>query len=618
MGLVQYFTPFNQTLAILILSAFFFMRGKVRSDIVAMCALLALMLSGILTPVEALSGFSSSVVIMMAGLFVVGAGIFRTGLAKMISARILKLAGDNDNLLFLLVMLVTAFVGAFISNTGTVAMMMPIVISMTASAGKDASRFLMPMAFVSGMGMFTIISTSPNLVIQDALISHGFKALSFFSFAPIGFIALLAGTVMLFFFSRSLKGEGREQKDKRGKSLSELVEEYQIATQVFKLIVPKHSPLVDKRVDELKIATTYLISIVKIVHKPLFVSQVLQSASEEIAVTKSIIRRGDTLYCHGSLENIEHFVLENNLTIDTLTKEEAIYHFGNYGIAKVFIMPDSTLINRTIGESRFRELFNVTVLGIKHKDNHNISEIRDIKLNAGYELLVQGTWEDIAGLAERQNDFVVVGQPAKEAAKVTLDSKAPLAATIMLAMVAVMVLEIVPAVAAVLTAATLMVVTGCLRNMEEAYGSIKWNSIVLIAAMIPMAIAFEKAGVTKFISEMLLTRLGDAGPYMLLAAIYACTSLLTLFMSNTATAVLFTPIAMQTAVDMNVSPYPLLFGVAVAASMCFASPFSTPPNALVMSAGKYTFRDYVKVGLPLQLIMGIIMVVILPLIFPFS
>ena len=295
------------TIIILVVAAIFFVNGKIRSDLVALCALLLLILFDILTVGEALSGFSSSIIIMMIGLFVVGGGIFRTGLAKMISARILKLAGDNDNLLFLLVMLVTAFVGAFISNTGTVAMMMPIVISMAASGGKDASRFLMPMAFASGMGMFTLISTPPNLVIQEALVNHGFKALSFFSFAPIGFIAVLAGTVILFFLSRLLQrnNEGKEQKDKRGKSLSELVEEYQIATQAFKIIVPKESPLADKRLDELKIATTYLISIVKIVHKPLFASQVLQSASEEFASPKSIIRRGDTLYCHGSLENIE-------------------------------------------------------------------------------------------------------------------------------------------------------------------------------------------------------------------------------------------------------------------------------------------------------------------------
>jgi len=608
-------TPFYLTLAILILSAFFFMRGKVRSDIVALCALLTLMLTGILTPSEALSGFSSSVVIMMIGLFVVGAGIFRTGLAKMISARILKLAGNNDNLLFLLVMLVTAFVGAFISNTGTVAMMMPIVISMAAGAGKDARRYLMPMAFASGMGMFTLISTPPNLAIQEALVSHGFKALSFFSFAPIGFIAVTLGTVILFFLSRVLlkQSEGKTQKEKRGKSLSELVEEYKISTQVFKIIVPRDSPLIDKRMDELKIATSYLVSVVKIVHKP----HVLQGVTEEIASPKSIIRRSDTLFCHGSLENIERFVLDNDLEIDTLTKEETVYHFGNYGVAQVLLMPDSTLINRTVSESRFRELYNVTVLGIKHQGDYKISEIKDVKLSAGDALLIQGKWEDISALADMPNDFVVVGQPAKEAAKVTLDRKAPIAASIMLAMVAVMVLNIVPAVAAVLTAAVLMVVTGCLRNMEEAYGSINWNSIVLIGAMIPMAIAFEKTGVTKFISDLLLNGMGDVGPYMLLAAIYSGASLLTLFMSNTATAVLFTPIALQAAVDMNISPYPLLFGVAVASSMCFASPFSTPPNALVMSAGKYTFKDYVSIGLPLQMIMGIIMVLALPLLFPF-
>jgi di/tricarboxylate transporter len=153
--------------------------------------------------------------------------------------------------------------------------------------------------------------------------------------------------------------------------------------------------------------------------------------------------------------------------------------------------------------------------------------------------------------------------------------------------------------------------------MEDAYGSIHWHSIVLIGAMLPMATAFEKTGVTKFIAEGLLSGMGDMGPYMLLAVIYGCTSLLTLFLSNTTSAILVAPIALQAAIDVNISPYPLLFGVAVAASMCFASPFSTPPNALVVSAGKYTFMDYVKVGLPLQLVMWAVMVGVLPWLFPF-
>jgi di/tricarboxylate transporter len=180
-----------------------------------------------------------------------------------------------------------------------------------------------------------------------------------------------------------------------------------------------------------------------------------------------------------------------------------------------------------------------------------------------------------------------------------------------------MVLNIVPSVVAVLIAAVLMVMSGCLRNMEEAYHSINWESIVLIASMMPMSTAFEKTGITNIISGLLLNSLGDMGSYVLLAGVYFCTSLMTMFISNTATAVLLAPIAMQTALSMGLSPYPFLFAVAVGASMCFASPFSTPPNALVMSAGGYKFMDYIRVGLPLQIIMGIIMIFALPLLFPF-
>ena len=213
----------------------------------------------------------------------------------------------------------------------------------------------------------------------------------------------------------------------------------------------------------------------------------------------------------------------------------------------------------------------------------------------------------------------MLGQPLEEAAKVTLDYKAPLAAAIMVFMVAMMVFDFIPVapVTAVLIAGLLMVLTGCFRNVEAAYKTINWESIVLIAAMLPMSLALEKTGASQFISNSLVSGLGQFGPIALMAGIYFTTSLMTLFISNTATAVLLAPIALQSAQQIGVSPVPFLFAVTVAASMCFASPFSTPPNALVMHAGQYRFMDYVKVGLPLQLIMGIVMVFALPLLFPF-
>ena len=210
---------------------------------------------------------------------------------------------------------------------------------------------------------------------------------------------------------------------------------------------------------------------------------------------------------------------------------------------------------------------------------------------------MQGTWNNIARLSKEDADWVVLGQPLAEAAKVTLDYKAPVAAAIMVLMVAMMVFDFIPVapVTAVMIAGILMVLTGCFRNVEAAYKTINWESIVLIAAMLPMSLALEKTGASEYISNTLVT----------------------MFISNTATAVLLAPIALQSAIQIGVSPVPFLFAVTVGASMCFASPFSTPPNALVMPAGQYTFMDYVKVGLPLQIIMGIVMIFVLPLIFPF-
>lgn len=329
------------------------------------------------------------------------------------------------------------------------------------------------------------------------------------------------------------------------------------------------------------------------------------------------MQKGTVLHCLGALEDVTRFAKENNLTLADKLEDKKHDNFQEMGIAEAYILPDSKLINKTIVESQFREMFGLNIIGVKRNDEYRMSDIKDMKLNAGDALLVQGTWDQIANLNDRIDELILVGQPLEEASKVTLDQKAPITAIIMLLMIVAMVTEIVPPVVAVMTAAIAIIITGCLKNMEEAYSSINWGSILLIAAMMPMATAFEKTGVTAIISDTLISYLGNLGPYALLAGVYFCTSLLTMVVSNTATAVLFAPIAMQAAVGMHVSPYPFLFAVAVAASMCFASPFSTPPNALVMSAGRYSFMDYIRVGLPLQLIMGIVMVIMLPILFPF-
>ena len=617
------------TIAILVISAALFANGRIRSDIVALCALCALLVFQILTPAEALSGFSNSVVIMMVGLFVVGGAIFQTGLAKMISSRILKLAGKSETRLFLLVMLVTAGIGGFVSNTGTVALMLPIVVSLAASANLNASRLLMPLAFASSMGLFTLIATPPNLVIHEQLVSGGYEGLSFFSFFPVGIICVTVGTLVLLPLTKwflSKKGGKDSKKGQQNKSLNELVKEYGLSDNLYRLKVVHTSLLKGKTIIDLDIRRQYGLNVIEVRRGVSSQHRFLKGTPpQQITSPRTQLQPDDLLYVRGPRENVERFVMVYQLemqdanTSQEMNKEGKVLDFYDVGIAEIVLMPSSKLINQTVSECGFRDKFNVNILGIRRNNEYIVRGIAERRVHSGDVLLVQGTWANISRLSQDDTEWVVLGQPLAEAAKVTLDYKAPIAAAIMVLMVCMMVFEFIPVapVTAVIIAGLLMVLTGCFRNVEAAYKTINWESIVLIAAMMPMSMALEKTGASEYISNSLVSGLGVYGPFALMAGIYFTTSLMTMFISNTATAVLLAPIAMNSAIQIGVDPTPFLFAVAVAASMCFASPFSTPPNALVMPAGQYTFMDYIKVGLPLQIIMGIVMIFVLPLLFPF-
>ena len=293
--------------------------------------------------------------------------------------------------------------------------------------------------------------------------------------------------------------------------------------------------------------------------------------------------------------------------------------FYELGLTEIVVMPTSNLVGLRIGEANLRKRLGINVLGIKRGGEYITDNLIERKLHVGDVLLVQGEWTNLSHLAADDVNWVVLGQPEQSASKGILDYKAPLAAGIMLLMILLMVFDFIPVapVTAVIIAGLLTVFAGCFRNVEAAYKTINWESIVLIAAMMPMSTALEKTGVSSWVSHMLVSSLGSMGPTALLAGIYFTTSLLTMFISNTATAVLMAPIALVAAQQLGVSPYAFLFAVTLGASMCFASPFSTPPNALVMKAGQYTFADYLKVGLPLQVIIGIVMTFVLPLLFPY-
>ena len=605
------------TIIILVLSAVFFAMGKVRSDLVALCALVALLLTGILTPQEALSGFSNSVVIMMVGLFVVGGAIVQTGLAKKASGKLMTLAGDSELGLFLLLMVVTAVIGAFVSNTGTVALMMPIVVSLAQKAKMRASRLLMPLAFASSMGgMLTLIGTPPNLVIQEALTENGFEPLKFFSFLPVGVVCIIVGIVVLLPLSKRFLNGGKQRQDgetgkKRAKSLDDLMEEYNLKGNLSVFAVGKLSIANNKTLAELDIHHRYGLTVLEVRRIKQPRSPLMKEVEQRLAGPDTKLTEGDIVYVSGDPAQAMQFAAD--MTLNKTSEELAFYDIG---IAEVVLMHNSRLCGKTLKETGLRRLYNVNALGVRRGENYITDGLADMTFRQGDIILIQGKWKNISRIADVADGIVVMGQPLEEASRVTLDYKAPLAAAIMLLMILTMVFDFIP-VAPVTAVMVLMVITGCIRSVEAAYKTINWESIVLIAAMLPMSVALEKTGASAMVASLLADNLGQASPYALLAGVYFTTSLLTMFISNTATAVLMSPIALTSAAAIGVSPYPMLFAVTLGASMCFASPFSTPPNALVMQAGGYSFMDYIKVGLPLQIIMGLVMIVVLPLIFPF-
>ncbi len=617
------------TLIILVITVALFIWGRVRADIVALTAMAALLVLGILTPAEALAGFSSPIVIMMIGLFVVGGAIMQTGLAKLTGNKLMALSRGNETVTFLLVMLVTSFIGAFVSNTGTVALMMPIIMSIAAGSGMQSSRFLMPLAFAGSLGgMLTLIGTPPNLVIDEVLTESGYQPLAFFSFFPVGIIVIAIGIIVLMPLSKiflSKKQNGK--KKKQGKSLDDLVDEYQLLDNLHRYIVPSRRSsaaldengelmdIVGKTLKDLCIQKKYGVSIIEIRNEKKSRLGLVKDVSQNMAKSSSTIQVHDTLYIIGKEEKINRFARDYGLR----KMKDVKIDFYDLGLTEIVVMPTSNFAGLRIGDANLRKRFGINVLGVKRGDEYITDNLIATKLHVGDMLLVQGEWTNLAHLATDTSNWVVIDQPEKTADKVLLDYKAPVAAAIMLLMIAMMVFDFIPVapVTAVIITGLLTVFTGCFRNVEAAYKTINWESIVLIAAMMPMSTALEKTGASALVSQGLVESLGSMGPTALLAGIYFTTSLMTMFISNTATAVLMAPIALVAARQVGVSPYSFLFAVTLGASMCFASPFSTPPNALVMKAGGYTFMDYVKVGLPLQIIIGVVMTFVLPLLFPY-
>lgn len=610
------------TFLILGMTIIVFMTNRVRADFVAIVSLLAFVIVDILTPAEALAGFSNSVVLMIAGLFVVGAGILRTGLAAMAGQLLLKWSGNSELKLFVLLLIIVGSVGAFMSNTGTVALMMPIVVSIAISMKESPSKFLLPLSYVASLsGLMTLIASPPNLIVSQLLVDQGYPKLGFFEVTPIGLVGMIVGILYLVLVRNILlPNDKKRTQTSTGYKLSpkKIMKQYDLNNRLFKVFVPEDSTIIGTSLAELKLPAKYGLCMMKIHRKSQDGINLLPMTYQEMAGPTSVIHALDELYVQGEEGAIGDLTADYGLVMQELTENEADELVTKHlGIAEVLLTPNSSFINETVSSLGFREKYNLNIIGINHRGGYKLQDMVTHKLKFGDAILVQGAWDEILVLARETQDVVVVGQPKEHASVAAATGKAGIAGAIMLLMIGLMAFEVFPAVISVMVGAVLMIITGCLRNMEDAYNNMNFESIVLVAAMLPMATALEKTGGMVILSNGIIDVLGKYGPYGVLIGIYVLTVIFGQFISNTATAVLFAPIAMNAAIAMDANPTTFMIGVAVAASMAFATPIASPTNALVMTAGGYKFMDFVKIGVPLQVVMFIVMMLAVPFFFPF-
>ena len=587
---------------------------KFRSDLVALCSLLALFLLGVLTVPEALAGFSSTVVVMLAVLFIVGEGISQTGLARKAGNLLVRLTGNSEFRMLIFVKLLVAIIGSFISNTGTVAILMPIVVSLSVKMNIHPGKLLMPLAFGASMGgALTLIGTAPNLLARDALINHGFEGLSFFDFTPIGLIILVVGTAYMWFVGRKILDKPYQEKSKVADTanVSELLYQYGIDEKLHYVQIPAGHAIIGKQLKTLNWAGLYGVTVLKVRKKA--TSKMFGKFSQVLAEPTYEPEADDVLLLYADAPSLEKLLIETNLEAIARDGVEGL-QVQDANIAEVILTPQSNLINQSLKDVGFREKYGLTVLSAKCRQQR--IKVLDEGLEYGDAMLVYGKWKNIDLLAKEKSDLVVISREVTEPEAFN-PVRAILAGAVLLAMVVMLVFEWIPAVMSVIIAGLFMILTGSVRSTEQAYRAINWQIVVLIACMLPMATALENTGGVAFIADSITSALGGAGPMVVMAGLYIVASLFGVFISNTATAVLFLPVAILAAGEVGVSPLPFVMAVTYAASMSFSTPVSTPPNAMVMVAGKYRFLDYMKVGIPLQILVGVVIILVLPLVFPF-
>lgn len=585
------------TLAVLAGAVALFVTEKLPVDVVAMLVLASLLVLGLVTPAEALSGFSSEATITVAAMFVLSAGLAHTGALLPVGRMFGRV--KRPWLFLVLLMLVVGPISAFVNNTAAVAVFLPMVLAATAANRMSPSQLLIPMSYAAQMGgVCTLIGTSTNLLVNSMAKDLGHPGFGLFDFAPLGLIVMGAGFLYLLLFRRWLLPHHPP---------SGLAETYELGKYITELRVMEKSPLIGKSVSQAQLAEKHSV----------YVLELLRGEEKHWSPRAELLREGDVLLVRGDWAKLEALKDTTRLELDSEFKLKDSQFTGEDGdaaqvLAEVMVAPGARMVGQTLAQLDFQWHYNATVLALHRRGEVLREKIKDIPLNVGDVLLMLAPRADLDVI--RANANLVVLNERGEGKQPR--RKAFLAVGIMIAAVAVAAMGILPIVASAILGGIALVATRCIGN-DQAYAAIDWRVIVLLAGVLPLGIAMQKSGLAQTVADFGVDMVGGFGPLAVLAAIYLITALLTEMMSNNAAAVLITPIAFTTAISMDVSPTPFLVAVMFAASTSFATPVGYQTNTMVYNAGNYRFVDFMRMGIPLNLLFWGMAVYFIPTFFPF-
>jgi di/tricarboxylate transporter len=591
--------PEWQSLGVLLVAAgamVLFVTEKIRFDLTALCVLAVLLVFSLLPLSDALYGFASPATATVAAMFVLSAGLVRTGLVQWLGRWLDALAGQGEGRLILVLCAFLAVLSAFIVNTATVAIFIPIAVALAKARKISPSRVLMPLSFASQFGgVCTLIGTSTNILINSIAIAAGLGAFGLFEFAPLGLVMVVIGIVYLLIVSRWLLP--------RRKGAADRVDEYRLADYLAELVVGEKSSLIGKTWNDSEAAEDKAIQLIRVVRG--------DEATWRARETK--IRSGDVLLVHGHADRLLHLKDTTDLkTRADVRVNDKKLSSDEVKLFEALVPLRSRLVGRTLETSDFVRRFRCVVLAVQRRGRVLRSRLSAIRLEDGDTLLLQG---DAIAMARtmRSRDLIVID----EHTEFHLRSDRALIALAMIALVVgLTAFGIVPILVAAILGAVGMILGRCL-TIEEAYRAIDWKVIFLLGGMLPLGRAMEASGAAAWLTGTVLSPLPDAGPLVVLAVLYGMTAILTEVMSNNAAAVLLAPIALSLAGALGVSPRPLLVAITFAASTSFATPFGYQTNTLVYAPGGYRFTDYTKVGVPLNLVFWVTAVLLIPKIWPF-